>query len=237
MTKIIGKGVLCVALALVVSACSSPAGSSPSPTSKTYTVHFDTHGGNPVNDITNVVSGSLIEKPSPNPTNGDLAFGGWFKDAECTKAWRFDKDTVNSTITLHARWRDTGDAESYTVHFEADGGSPEPGDVIVNHGYPVDKPASLSKADNSFGGWYDNPGFSGNKWVFDGESDNPNTVVKDTTLYAKWIESGGDFNDWEEFDEVFSVGNTADWSDACFSISMAGLSGGRFLILLTNDNI
>ena len=37
-------------------------------------------------------------------TAGGYAFGGWFKEAGCTNAWDFAKDTVTGNMTLYAKW-------------------------------------------------------------------------------------------------------------------------------------
>lgn len=70
----------------------------------TYRVNFDVqgHGKAPV-QLYDVKSGSTIEAPATPQADG-YAFGGWCKDAACTKDWNFETDIVQSDITLYARW-------------------------------------------------------------------------------------------------------------------------------------
>ncbi len=69
-----------------------------------YTVSFHTDGGTVVDDQI-VESGGFATEPSPPPTKKDHTFEGWFTDSSFTTPWIFTTDTVNSTITLHAKWK------------------------------------------------------------------------------------------------------------------------------------
>jgi uncharacterized repeat protein (TIGR02543 family) len=53
--------------------------------------------------INSVREYSTITKPA-DPTKENYVFGGWFRDAACTQAWDFAKDTVTRNITLYAKW-------------------------------------------------------------------------------------------------------------------------------------
>ena len=68
----------------------------------TYTVTFETSGGSTVLPQ-NVGGGGLVTKPA-NPTYSLRVFVGWYKDINYTSYWNFATDTVNSNITLYARW-------------------------------------------------------------------------------------------------------------------------------------
>lgn len=70
-----------------------------------YTVTFDTqnHGTAPA-AYTNIMAGSVLFAP-PEPTAFGYKFTGWYKDADCTVPWDFDKDLVMSDITLYAGWK------------------------------------------------------------------------------------------------------------------------------------
>ncbi|MEG1822849.1 MAG: InlB B-repeat-containing protein [Clostridiales bacterium] len=76
----------------------------------TFTVTFNTNGGSAVADITGVVSGSKITKPT-DPTKKGYTFGGWYTDNKFATAWEFDKSTVTGNTTLYAKWNaETGAA-------------------------------------------------------------------------------------------------------------------------------
>ena len=74
-----------------------------------YTVTFNANGhGTAPAEITNVLSGSKISKPTDDPTAAGYTFGGWYKEAGCTNAWDFANDTVTTDTTLYAKWTATG---------------------------------------------------------------------------------------------------------------------------------
>ncbi len=70
----------------------------------------------------------------------------------------------------------------YTVTFNANGGTPNPDDQLVNQGSKITKPADPDKDGYDFGGWYTDPDCTdGNEWNFVDD-----TITKDTELTAKW---------------------------------------------------
>ena len=68
----------------------------------TYSVTFEENGGTEVQDLENVVKGSTITAPST--TKEGYTFIGWYKEAEFTTQWDFETDTVESDVTLYAKW-------------------------------------------------------------------------------------------------------------------------------------
>ena len=71
----------------------------------------------------------------------------------------------------------------HTVHFNADGGIPEPADQSVADNDTVDKPANPQKTDYEFVGWFTTPG--NELWKFKSESDAI-PVTDNLTLVAHW---------------------------------------------------
>lgn len=71
----------------------------------TYTVSFDKNGNSSATDTApqTVADGEKVTEPAA-PTAEGYAFGGWYKEPECTNPWIFDTDTVNETIILYAKW-------------------------------------------------------------------------------------------------------------------------------------
>lgn len=67
------------------------------------TVTFDSQGGSSVDILKYVPKGSLIQEPDV-PVFDDYKFEGWFKETECINPWNFASDSVNSNITLYAKW-------------------------------------------------------------------------------------------------------------------------------------
>ena len=71
-------------------------------------------------------------------------------------------------------------APTHTVTFNADGGTPVPGDQTVAHGDTVDDPGTLTRDGHTFAGWHKDTDCT-QSWNFDTD-----TVTYDRTLYAKW---------------------------------------------------
>lgn len=69
-----------------------------------WEVTFDTQGhGNAPTAYMGVRSGDTIDSPTP-PTAEGYRFDGWYQNPECTIAWDFGSDIVESDITLYAKW-------------------------------------------------------------------------------------------------------------------------------------
>ena len=137
-----------------------------------YTVTFDTAGAGAIPSQT-VAAGGLVTRPE-NPTKSGYTFSGWFLGSN---VWSFSTDTVNSNITLKAKWTENApQLTSYTVIFDSDGGSKVSAQSIKAGG-KIMMPAEPTKEGHSFSGWYNGT----KKWSFDND-----TVNSDITLTAKW---------------------------------------------------
>ena len=72
----------------------------------TYDVTYEMNGhGDAITDRehTEISAGSLIERPE-DPVEEGYVFAGWYKDSSFKTAWDFAVDTVQSDVTLYARW-------------------------------------------------------------------------------------------------------------------------------------
>lgn len=67
-----------------------------------FTVKFNSMGGTEVKEQ-KVKAGEKAEKPA-DPTKDGVVFSGWFKSDKFEKEWIFENETVNSDITLYAKW-------------------------------------------------------------------------------------------------------------------------------------
>jgi hypothetical protein len=72
-------------------------------------------------------------------------------------------------------------APTYTVSFEANGGSPAPQSQTISQGGKVTEPTVMGKNGQGFGGWYKEAAYI-NQWNF-----ATNIVTGNTILYAKWV--------------------------------------------------
>ena len=122
----------------------------------------------------NIVSyGQKIPEPALSKTGFTL--DGWYTEAEFINGWNFTNDLVIGNTTLFAKW-----LPIYTIHFNADGGSPVPvSPIILIHGQKIPEPA-LSKTGFFLDGWYTDDAFT-KRWNFVND-----TVTANITLFAKY---------------------------------------------------
>jgi len=71
----------------------------------TYTVVFNTLGGNIIESLTNVIGESVVEKPE-SPKREGFIFGGWYIDETFTTEFDFETDVVNGNMNLYAKWEE-----------------------------------------------------------------------------------------------------------------------------------
>jgi uncharacterized repeat protein (TIGR02543 family) len=162
-------------LALVFGGCLQPGDAGTS----IYTVNFEANGGTPA-PVAQIVAGGGRATAPAAITKTDHAFGGWYREAAFATLWNFTTDTVTANITLYARWIPSASTHTYTVSFEANGGTPAPAAQIVAGGGKVMTPAAMTKPGYTFIAWYREAGLI-NQWNF-----ATDTVTEDMTLYAKW---------------------------------------------------
>ena len=87
-------------------------------TSVTYTIKFDSNGGNKIDSI-EVKSGKITSLPIPEREG--YTFVGWFNGTKEIE----NGDTISKDITLKAKWKKLADAskKEFIVTFDTDGGS------------------------------------------------------------------------------------------------------------------
>lgn len=144
---------------------------------KTYTVAFDSNGGEEVDEQV-VRVGKTVEKPTV-PSRTGYTFGGWYKDKECNEEWDFDNAVVTEDITLYAGWT----ANTYTVAFDHQGatGGTETAEKEVTYGSAYGTLPVPEKTDCVFDGWYTES--SGGTKV---TGTTLVTTASDHTVYARW---------------------------------------------------
>jgi len=146
----------------------------------TYTITFNANGGTPTPDPQSKHYGDKVDVPS-GVTKAGYSLEGWYADEQLTpaKKWDFDNSTVDGDITLYAKWTE----DTYTVTFDANGGTPTPAPQSKHYGDRVDVPPVVTKAGFTLEGWYTDEQLTPTKkWDF---VNNP--VTESITLYAKWI--------------------------------------------------
>ena len=70
--------------------------------------------------------------------------------------------------------------ETFTVTFNANGGTPQPPNQTIEKGKTATEPLAMTKTNNDFDGWYKESGFT-TKWNF-----TTNSVTTNIDLHAKW---------------------------------------------------
>ena len=66
-------------------------------------MQFESNGGSSVPDQ-KVKLGQKVTRPE-DPTKEGFALAGWYSDFDITQEWDFDKDTVQGSMTLYAKWQ------------------------------------------------------------------------------------------------------------------------------------
>jgi len=142
----------------------------------TYNVTWNNDGGSPIPSQTTVDHGGSITAPNAMTKTG-YAFGGWYSNEALTSSVTFPITNVTANATLYAKWT----LNSYTVTWNADGGTPTPTQITVNHGGSITAPTTtLTKTGYAFDGWYTNTGLTI-------AATFPITnVTENKTFYAKW---------------------------------------------------
>lgn len=166
-----------------------------------YTVTFDSNGGSAVKAQT-VEQGKKVVLPA-EPTKDNCDFVGWY--TEDNKPYDFDS-AVNANFTLYAKWQEIKPAATYTVTFDANGGSAVKSQE-VEEGGKATVPEEPYYEGYDFIGWYTNE---------DTLYDFNTEVRANITLTAKWQLKSTPivFNSWNEVFNVFGEENSYLVEDA-----------------------
>ena len=189
--------VLTSIIGFVTAACDSPTssdGGTPANGIITYTLNFEPNGGTGGNPPASkkAQGGDSVTLPgnTGNMTKENAVFGGWNTKADGTGtpySAGSDYTMPNKDTTLYAKWNDANIIHTYTVIFDANGGSGAvPAAITQQAGYWFYLPGQfgLSKSGCDFGGW---------NTSIDGAGTNYSpgviyTITGDITLYARWNE-------------------------------------------------
>ncbi len=134
-----------------------------------YTVTFDSAGGNKVASQTVAIGGKAKE-----PTNVQrygYILDGWYLN---NKKYDFGA-VVEANIKLVAKWKEDTSVKRYEVKFDSDGGTKVASQTVLENN-TVKQPNAITKNGYAFEGWYLND----TKYNFNTK------VTKNMTLVAKW---------------------------------------------------
>ncbi|MCL2797896.1 MAG: InlB B-repeat-containing protein [Firmicutes bacterium] len=176
MSRIIRKALALVLTAVMVFSFAACVGGSERPNVPgSYSVTFHVDGGSNIASITQA-SGSQIAKPA-DPTKAGYTFSGWYYNEALTRSVSFPF-TLTQSVNIYAKWRAEGEAASYMVTFNVNGGS-SVASVTQAENTQVTAPAIPAKAGYTFEGWFYDAALSQ-------PASFPFALTKNVTLYAKW---------------------------------------------------
>lgn len=146
----------------------------------TFTVTFQSNGGTTVSDYLDVEQNALIVEPT-SPTKEGYIFEGWFTSQTFDTLFNFEATTIQSNITLYAKWREIViEPRTFSVNFVTlSDDIIEPYDDVLEDTNIVE-PVSPTKEGFTFEGWYSDENYT-HKWDFDTD-----VISSNITLYAKW---------------------------------------------------
>ena len=134
---------------------------------------FVTNGGSDIDNIkTNCKT--KISKPT-NPTKNNSSFVDWYIDSDFETLYDFNT-IMDEDITLYAKWDDT-----FTISFNARGGSVSPASKTVTYGSTYGNLPTPTWSGHTFEGWYFDNSFTDAL-----TSDKVVNINDDIEVYAKW---------------------------------------------------
>lgn len=158
-------------------------------TSVTYTIKFDSNGGNTIDSI-EVKNGKITSLPIPEREG--YTFVGWFNGTKEIE----NGDTISKDITLKAKWKKLADAskKEFIVTFDTDGGSKVSKQTISENG-KVKKPANPTKN-----------GYTFISWTLNSKTYNFNQkVTSNITLKATWKKNATEVIEEKEYTISFDT--------------------------------
>lgn len=145
-----------------------------------YSLTFITEGTNNANQPTKYLHGQVVN--FLDPTNGTKLFDGWYINSSYSGNPISNTSGYNENLTLYAKWIDTGTI--YNISYELNGGTQANNQVYsFSNGNTQTILDPEHAHDATFGGWYDNGGFTGSVIA------STSQLTGNTTLYAKWQSS------------------------------------------------
>ena len=139
----------------------------------TYTITYNANGGS-VSPTTQTKNHGSTYGSMPTPTRANYRFLGWFTAASGGTQIT-SSSTVTGNITLYAHWK----INTYTITYNANGGSVSPTTQTKTHGSTYGSMPTPTRATYNFDGWYTSAN-GGTKVT------SSTTVTGNATLYAHW---------------------------------------------------
>ena len=156
---------------------------------KTYTVSYDANGGGNTPASQTKTEDVTLTLTSTIPTRYGYTFKGWATSSSATSAdyQAGGRYTVNESVTLYAVW----EINTYTVSFDANGGSNAPNPQKKTHGQNLILTVAIpTRPNHVFLGWTADSSATSIAYA----PGATYTAEEDVTLYAVWQERNYDFS-------------------------------------------
>lgn len=120
-----------------------------------HKVSFDSNGGSPIADETDIADGDYATEPVNPPTWANHRFLGWYTAASGGSVFQFKATPITQDTTVYAHWVDTFD-----VQFDSNGGSAvatqpvDTGKYAHNPGPPTTPATDGHGEPGVFAGWF-----------------------------------------------------------------------------------
>ena len=155
----------------------------------TYAIHYEANGGTGVMNDQIIELGKATALSSNSFSRLECSFAGWntrpdgsginFTDKASIK----DITVAGGKATLYAQWV----SQSYTVHFEPNGGKGTMNDQAVDRGSSVKLTANtFSRADYDFTGWNTKSDGTGKHYADSASVKDIGAADETVTLFAQW---------------------------------------------------
>ena len=145
-----------------------------------YTVKYNANGGSGAPSSQTKWKDQALTLSSTKPTRTGYTFQGWATSASGSVAYASGGSyTANAAVTLYAVWK----ANTYTVKYDANGGSGAPANQTKNHGTALTLSSTKPTRTNyTFKGW----GTSASATTVSYAAGASYTANAASTLYAVW---------------------------------------------------
>lgn len=150
------------------------------PALQTYTVSYNANGGSGAPSSQTKTYGKTLTLSSTKPTRTGYAFAGWATSASGGVAYAAGASyTADAAVTLYAKWT----ANTYTVKYNANGGTGAPGNQTKSHGTTLKLSSTVPTRTNyRFLGWATSASATAATYAAGGNY----TANAAVTLYAVW---------------------------------------------------
>jgi uncharacterized repeat protein (TIGR02543 family) len=149
-----------------------------------HTIYFDANGGTTCQSSYTLSYGSHAYN-FPEATRPGYTFEGWYTAPTGGTKIGEEYTMGSSDVTFYAHWK----ANTYTVSFDANGGTVSAASKTVTEGQPYGELPTPTRVGYTFAGWWEQAWQENHCKYHDGKkitSSTPYEIPQDSTLVADW---------------------------------------------------